>query len=68
MRWPGDDLTAATRWAGAVSGNGDGIIGVAPGPDLLQIQCRHDCSADHRHGMQFVLVALASGRVRTGRC
>jgi prepilin-type N-terminal cleavage/methylation domain-containing protein len=29
---PGDDLTAATRWAGAVSGNGDGIIGVAPGP------------------------------------
>jgi prepilin-type N-terminal cleavage/methylation domain-containing protein len=30
---PGDDLTATTRWgAGVVSGNGDGIIGVAPGP------------------------------------
>ena len=30
---PGDDATAATRWAsqGAVAGNGDGILGVGPG-------------------------------------
>jgi len=37
---PGDDLTANTRWQtqGAVQGNGDGVIGVAPGPT----SCRYN--------------------------